>query len=193
MPASVIGQRVPRVEGVEKVTGSAAYSANVLLPGMVWGKILRSPFPHARITSIDTAEARALPGVLAVIAAGDIDNVLTGKRLRDQRILAQDVVRFVGDRVAAVAAEDKDVAEAALELIHVEYEELEPLFDPLRAMADDAPVIHPDLRSYKGLPPNIPEHLKNVHAYGHWQKGDLKAGWSEAEVVVESSYASARM
>src|SRR5581483_10728286 len=100
MSTTVIGTRAPRVEGVEKVTGSALYSANVLLPGTIWGKCLRSPYAYARIKSIDTSRARAHPGVLAVLTAKDIKNSLVGRRLRDQRILAEDVVRFIGERVA---------------------------------------------------------------------------------------------
>src|SRR5690349_11581041 len=184
--ATVIGERVPRVEGVEKVTGAALYSANVLLPGTIWGKTLRSPHVYARIRRIDVSKARALPGVLAVVTAKDIKNNLIGKRLRDQPILAEDVVRFVGERVAAVAAEDKDVAEAALDLIEVEYEELEPLVDPLQAMSDAAPALHPDFRSYAGIPPNLPD-IKNIHAYTKMERGDLAAGFAEADVVVEGS------
>ncbi len=189
MATSVIGQRAPRVEGVGKVTGQAEYTANFLLPGIVWGKALRSPHAYARIKSIDASRARALPGVLAVITAEDIDNVLTGRALYDHRILAEDVVRFIGEKVAAVAAEEKDVAEAALDLIEVEYEVLEPLLDPLRSMSDGAPVLHPELRSYKGLPP-IPEHLENVQSYGCIERGDLAAGFADADEIVEGTYFS---
>src|SRR5437588_4424536 len=144
MSPSVIGQRAPRVEGVEKVTGATPYSANFLLPRAVWGKVLRSPHAYARIKRIDASKARALPGVLGVITGKDIDNVLTGRALYDHRILAEDMVRFVGEKVAAVAAEEKDIAEAACDLIEVEYEVLEPLLDPLQAMSESAPVLHPD-------------------------------------------------
>ncbi len=187
MPASVIGQRAPRVEGVEKVTGATPYSANVLLPGTVWGKALRSPHAYARIKRIDASKARAVPGVLAVITAKDIDNVLTGRALYDHRILAEDMVRFVGEKVAAVAAEEKDVAEAALDLIEVEYVVLEPLLDPLQAMSDSAPLLHPDYHSYKGRP-QVPEHLKNVQSYGCIERGDLAAGFAEADEIVEGTY-----
>ncbi|HEY8693542.1 MAG TPA: xanthine dehydrogenase family protein molybdopterin-binding subunit [Chloroflexota bacterium] len=188
--ATVIGERVPRVEGVEKVTGTALYSADVRLPGTIWGKSLRSPHVYARIKSIDVSKAKALPGVLAVIAAKDIKNNLIGKRLRDQRILAEDVVRFIGERVAAVAAEDQDVAEAAVDLIEVEYEELEPLLDPLKSMTDEAPVLHPDFKSYAGIPPNLPD-IKNVHAYTKMERGDLAAGFAQADEIVEGSYTTA--
>ena len=188
--ATVIGTRAPRVEGVEKVAGQALYSANVLLPGTIWGKSLRSSHVYARIKRIDTSKARALPGVLAVITAKDIKNNLIGKRLRDQRILADDVVRFVGERVAAVAAEDKDVAEDALDLIEVEYEELEPLLDPLTSMTDEAPVLHPEFETYVGRPPNLPS-IKNVHAYTKIERGDLAGGFAEADQVVAGTYSTA--
>src|SRR5579862_1758279 len=178
--ATVIGERVPRVEGVEKVTGSALYSANVLLTGTVWGKALRSPHAYARIKSIDTSKAKALPGVLAVITAKDIKNNLVGKRVKDQPILAEDVVRFIGERVAAVAAEDKDVAEQAVDLIEIEYEELDPLLDPLTAQSDSAPVLHPDYETYVGRSPAVPVGMKNAHAFGKWDKGDVDAGFAEA-------------
>ncbi|HZT79291.1 MAG TPA: xanthine dehydrogenase family protein molybdopterin-binding subunit [Gemmataceae bacterium] len=187
MPVSVIGQPVARVEGIEKVSGSTPYSANILLPGTIWGKALRSPYAYARIKRIDASKARALPGVLAVITAKDINNVLTGRALYDHPILAEDVVRFVGEKVAAVAAEEKDVAEAACDLIEVEYEPLEPLLDPLKAMSDDAPVLHPNYRTYKGRPP-VPEHFKNVQSYGCVTKGDVEAGFADADEILEATY-----
>jgi CO/xanthine dehydrogenase Mo-binding subunit len=187
MAVSVIGQRAARVEGVEKVTGEGGYSANFLVPGTVWGKALRSPHAYARIKRIDASKARALPGVLAVITASDINNVLTGRAMYDHHILAEDVVRFVGEKVAAVAAEEKDVAEAACDLIEVEYEVLEPVLDPPRAMSDEAPVLHPDYLSYKGRPPGA-EHLKNVQSYGCITKGDLEAGFAAADEIIEGTY-----
>src|SRR5579883_888443 len=165
MAISVIGQRARRVEGVEKVTGSCEYSANFTLPGTIWGKAVRSPYAYARIKSIDVSKARAFPGVLAIITAKDIDNVLTGRALYDHRILAEDVVRFVGEKVAAVAAEDKAIAEQAAELVEVEYEPMEPLLDPLKSMTDDAPTLHPDYYTYRGRPPGMPDGLKNVQSY----------------------------
>ena len=190
MAASVIGQRAPRVEGADKVNGNASFAADVLVPGMVWGKALRSPHAYARIKRVDATRARSMPGVLAVITARDIRNVLYGRRVYDQWILAEHEVKFIGDKIAAVAAEDPSVAEAALDLIEVEYEVLEPLVDSLRAMDEDAPVLHPDQRSYKGLP-RIPEGLKNVQSYGTWGKGDIDAGFAEADEIFEDTYTSA--
>ncbi|HZT05632.1 MAG TPA: xanthine dehydrogenase family protein molybdopterin-binding subunit [Chloroflexota bacterium] len=190
MATSVIGQRAPRTEGAGKVTGAAKYAMDVLIPGMVWGKALRSPHPYARLKRVDASKARAMPGVLAVITARDIRNVLHGRRVYDLPILAEHVVRFIGEKVAAVAAEDPVIAEAALDLIEVEYEVLDPVLDPLHAMDDDAPLLHPDQRSYTGLP-NIPDGLRNVQSYGHWEKGDVGAGFADADLIFEETYSSA--
>ncbi|MCH8940646.1 MAG: hypothetical protein IIC27_05955, partial [Chloroflexi bacterium] len=111
----VIGQPIARVDGPEKVTGKARYSADINLPGTLWGKSLRSPYPHARIVSIDTTAAKALPGVHVVLTGDDVRGILYGRRLRDVPILAWDHVRFAGERVAAVAADDEDIAQAAID------------------------------------------------------------------------------
>src|SRR5579884_2478828 len=136
----VIGVSIPRVEGRRKVTGSASYAADIPLEGLLWGKVLHSTQPHARIVSIDVSQAKALPGVVAVLTGQDIGDVRTGSGVRDVPVLCTDRVRFVGDAVAAVAAEDPDVAEQALDLIRVEYEVLPAVFDPLAALEPDAPV-----------------------------------------------------
>ena len=117
-----IGRPLVRGDGLGKVTGSAHYTADVLRAGALWGKILRSPVPHARIVHIDTGAAQKIRGVKAVITACDVSAKLTGRTLKDLPVLARDRVRFVGDKVAAVAAVDKDTAEEALDLIEVEYE-----------------------------------------------------------------------
>jgi CO/xanthine dehydrogenase Mo-binding subunit len=192
-PFRVVGQRIGRVEGPDKVTGRAPYTADILLPGALWGKVLRSPVPYARITSINAERARALPGVQAVITGQDIPHVLVGRNMRDVPVLCWDVVRYVGDRVAAVAADDKDLAEEALSLIEVEYEELEPLLDPLEAIQPGAPPLHPDIQSYHGLPQNLPPDVPNIHCYMEKKRGDLAAGFAEADVIVESEYSSAMM
>ncbi len=191
MPGSLIGQRVPRVEGVEKVTGAVLYPANVRLPGMVWGKCLRSPYPYARIRHIDAARARRLPGVVALITGQDVPYTLVGRRLQDLPILARDVVRFAGERVAAVAAEDPDIAEQALELIEVDYQPLEPLLDPLRAMSPEAPLLHPEVMGYVNLPPTVTPEMRNVHSYQGWRIGDPQAGFREADEIVEGVYTTA--
>jgi len=145
----VLGRALPREDGWGKVTGEAHFTADVIRPDMLWGKILRSPLAHDRIVKIYASRARSLPGVKAVITAQDVSPKLTGRTLADLPILARDRVRFVGDKVAAVAAIDKDTAEEALSLIDVVYEELSAVFDPLEALKPEAPLIHPDYASYE--------------------------------------------
>ena len=182
-----IGQSVVRGEGPDKVTGKSVYAADVSLPGMLWGKVLRSPFPHARIVSIDTAEARAVPGVHAVITAADLPDSLVGRRLRDMPVLARGVVRFVGEKVAAVAAETEAAAEEALLLIDVEYEELSAVFDAHEAIEPDAPTLHPGMSGYEGLPQ--PESdVNNVFAHITWGQGDVEQGFAEADLVFEHTF-----
>jgi carbon-monoxide dehydrogenase large subunit len=133
-----------RIDGPDKVTGGARYAGDITRPGMLWATVVRSPHPHARIVSIDTSRARALPGVCAVLTAADLPDVRVGRVMRDLPVLAIDRVRFVGEKVAAVAAEDREVAERACALIDVEYEELAAVFDPIDAMAAGAPLLHGD-------------------------------------------------
>ena len=168
---NVIGQPADRVDGPQKVTGEAQYTADIQLPGTLWGKILRSPYPFAEIVSVDTSEAKALPGVHAVLTGSDVQGVLYGRRLRDVPALAQDVVRFIGEPVAAVAAETEDIANEALELIDVHYKELSPTLDPFEAMKDDAPILHPDLDTYPGLPEPLGKPT-NAFVRNAWDKGD---------------------
>jgi CO/xanthine dehydrogenase Mo-binding subunit len=188
MAYAVVGQPVLREEGWEKVTGAARYTADVPLRGALWARCLRSPLPHARIVRIDTSRARALPGVRAVLTAADFPPALLGRRLKDEPIVARDRVRFVGERVAAVAAEDLDTAEEALALIDVEYEELPAVFDPLTAMEPDAPILHPDLLTYEGLygRPTIP----NVHSHIVVERGNLEQGFAESDYVFEHTFAT---
>ncbi|HEY7168811.1 MAG TPA: hypothetical protein VIB79_29905, partial [Candidatus Binatia bacterium] len=140
-----IGQPIPRIDNIEKVTGAARYTSDVILPGTVWAKTLRSPFAHARIKRIDIARAESAPGVRAVLTGNDVRGILYGRRYRDISIFAQDHVRFMGERVAAVAADSLEQAEHALDLIEVDYEELPAVFDPESALQEGAPIIHPDV------------------------------------------------
>ena len=147
MPYTTIGQPTPRVEGQAKVTGATPYTADVALPGTLWGRALRSPLPHARIVRIDTSRAQQVPGVHVVLTGADVRGIRYGRRLFDVPVLAEDRVRFAGERVAAVAAADRDAAEEALVLIDVEYEELPAVFDSLAALEEDAPILHPEVNS----------------------------------------------
>ena len=171
----VLGRALQREDGRGKVTGEAHFTADIIRPDMLWGKILRSPLAHARIVSIDTSRARNLPGVKAVITARDVSPKLTGRTLADLPILARERVRFVGDKVAAVAAIDKDTAEEALTLIDVEYEELPAVFDPLEALKPGAPLIHPDYASYEAPETKAPD-LRNVQSALRAKKGRDRKG-----------------
>ena len=144
---SIVGKDVPRTDATTKARGAAIYTDDMKLPGMLHGRILRSPLAHARIKHIDTSRAAALPGVKCIITAGDTPKIKYGNwrlfpETQDEHPLAVDKVRFIGDEVAAVAAIDKDTAEEALELIKVEYEELPAVFDVDSAMQPGAPIIH---------------------------------------------------
>jgi CO/xanthine dehydrogenase Mo-binding subunit len=183
----VVGRPTPRVEGEIKVTGKALYSADLKLPGILWGRCLRSPIPYGRIKRIDISKASQVPGVKAVITGRDVPGLRIGRCIYDTPVLADGVVRFIGEKVAAVAAETRLAAEQALELIDVEYEELEPLLDPVEAAKPDAPVLHPDLLTYKGLPVPL-DSVSNVVAYLKWGKGDIEEGFKQADVIGENTY-----
>ena len=185
-----IGRPVGRAEGPAKVTGQAIYPADVSLPGILVGKCLRSPFPYAKIVSIDAdsvAAARRLPGVHAVLSADDIPPHLVGRMLRDMPILARDVVRFVGQKVVAVAADDDDIAEEALNLIEIEYEELDPILDPEDAIKPGATALHPEFAGYAGIPDGVQEH-PNIAGHGLWQQGDVEQGFAEADHIFEHTF-----
>lgn len=188
MDLKFVGKASGRVEGPEKVTGTARYAADVDLPGMLWGKILRSPVPHARIRSIDVSRARELPGVHCVLTGADHQHY-AGRAIKDQPVLCWDKVRFVGDRVAAVAADSADIAEQALGLIEVEYDELPAVFDIESATAEGAPAVHDDPKGYENAftHPEEPD-LPNVCAYMRWQHGEMDAGFAAADHVFEHSF-----
>lgn len=183
----VLGTPAPRVEGEEKISGRAGYAADKMLPGMLWVKALRSPIPHGRIKRIDTREAEEFPGVKAVITGHDVRGSRIGKKIIDMPIVAEDIVRFIGEKVAAVAADSEEIAEQALDLIEVEYGELEPVCDPLEALKPSARILHPELASYGGLLHEIKEP-SNVFVHLAWKKGDIEAGFGQSDLVVENTF-----
>ncbi|HXG36999.1 MAG TPA: xanthine dehydrogenase family protein molybdopterin-binding subunit, partial [Dehalococcoidia bacterium] len=188
-PSPVIGVPIPRIEGADKVSGRALYAADVALPGTLWAKILRSPYPSARIVHVDVSAAWEVPGVRAVISGKDVEGHRWGRRFRDMPVLCWDRVRFVGDRVAAVAADTLDAAEEALQRIEVEYEELPAVFDPLEAMQPGAPLVHDDISQYEEIQkdvmiPEVPNGISRMV----WQKGNLEKGFQEADLVVEHTF-----
>jgi CO/xanthine dehydrogenase Mo-binding subunit len=186
MAHRIVGQPVGKLEGIGKVSGEACYSGDVTLPGLIWGKALRSPLPHARIVRIDTTRARALPGVLAVLTARDLPDILVGRRMFDMPILARDRVRFIGEKVAVVAAVDPDIAEEALALIDVEYEDLPAVFDPVEAIQAGAPILHENPAAYEGAPTERPH--PNVQSVLRFKLGDVEAGFREADRIFEHTF-----
>ncbi len=175
----VMGRSHPRSDAPAKVTGRAEFTEDISFPNMLFGRVLNSPLPHARILSIDTSEAEALPGVKAVITGKDVSDVLYGvsPARYDEYVLAKEVVRFVGDEVAAVAAIDEATADKAIKLIKVEYEELPALLDPFEAMADGAPQIHDNPRMKNNINTKVDHHF-----------GDVDKGFEEADEVFEGKF-----
>src|SRR4029453_14333125 len=174
---SVVGKRVQRVEGFDKVTGDSEYVADIYLPGMLVGKVLRSPYPHARIRHIDTSKAEILPGVRAVVTAEDTIKRPWGAFFADQYILSVGKTRYVGEEVAAVAAIDPDIAEEAIDLIEVDWEPLTGVFDAEEAMQDDAPLVHDDKPNNIAMTMNI-------------ERGNIAQAFAESDVIVEDTFTS---
>ncbi len=184
---AVVGKPVTREDGPDKVSGHTRYSGDLILPGMLWGKVLRSPVPHARIVHIDIAGALKLPGVHAVLTGRDLAGMLVGRTLRDTPLLAQDKVRFVGEKVAAVAADNLDTAEEALTLIEVEYAELPAIFDPIQAMRPEAPVVHDGAPIYEG-PSGPVQPRGNISHHETWSGGDVEQGFRESDLIFEHTF-----
>lgn len=193
---SVVGKSVPQIDGVELITGEAKFADDIVLPRMLYGKILRSAHPHAKILNIDTSKAEKLPGVKAVITAEDTPKLRYGipqifDEIRDEPVLADDKVRFYGDRVAAVAAVDMDTVEEALDLIKVDYEVLPAVFDPEEAMTPGAPKIHEKI--YMGdLLTGFKEHEieNNIAITKRIYAGDAERGFKESDLIMEGRYAT---
>ncbi len=195
----VVGTRPIRHDGTDKVTGRAIYGADFKLPGTLVCKILRSPHAHARIKSINTSKAEALPGVRAVVTAKDLPQpedkieqmgeTAVNARFLSDNVLASTKVLYKGHAVAGVAANDQHIAEEALKLIDVEYEVLPLVLNVLDAMRDDAPLVHENLTT-KELGNDTGRH-SNIASRIHIEKGDVKAGFAEAEVIVEREFDTA--
>lgn len=195
----VVGTRPIRHDGVDKVVGAARYAADQNVTGMLYGKYLRSPHAHARILSIDTSKAEALPGVTAIVTSADLAEAAdkiqemgedaVNLRYLSANMLAHDKVLYHGHAIAAVAATSVHVAEEAVGLIDVEYEILEPVLDVREAMADDAPILLEELRTVAmgevgDKPTNVAQHFRHA-------RGDLEAGYEAADAIVEREFTTA--
>ena len=186
----VVGKRLPRPDAIEKATGAAKYTVDIKLPGMLIGKVLRSPHPHAMILKVDTSRAESLPGVVAVItredtpktrftrSKGSVTIVKPEKVVEDEMVI-NDKARFLGEPVAAVAAINEGIANEALELIDVEYAVLPAVFDPVEAMKPGAPRIHDSAEN-------------NVAIYTTYIEGDVEKGFQEADCIVEETFRSSK-
>jgi len=193
-----LGQALPMVDALERVTARIRFSQDVTMPGMLYAAVVRSTLPHARIRRIDTSAATAVPGVVAVVTAADLARIpglqpVYGPQIRDQPVLASDRVRYVGDMVALVAAETPQAAREAAGLVRVDYEPLPAVFDPVAAMQPDAPLVH-ELRPdethrgqavYFGLRP-----LFGTNCCNHFRlvSGDIERGFAEADLVLEETF-----
>ncbi|MGD9033898.1 MAG: xanthine dehydrogenase family protein molybdopterin-binding subunit [Desulfobacteraceae bacterium] len=175
---SVIGKRQPMIDGIAKASGDAKYTADLELPGMLMGKMLRSPYPHARVLNVDAGKAMALRGVKSVVTGTHIPGKKYGffRSRRDETGITS-IARYIGDPVAAVAAVDEETALEALDLIRVDYEELPAVFDPEEAMKEGAPLIHD-------------EYEKNIVAYRGFDFGDVEKGFKESDHVREDRFYS---
>ncbi|PYM30833.1 MAG: aldehyde oxidase [Candidatus Rokuibacteriota bacterium] len=182
----VVGKSLPRMDGAGKVTGTAVYAADFALPGMLVGKVFRSTEPHARIVRLDTARARALPGVRAVMTAADVPDVRYGGALKDETVFARGRVRYVGQPVAAVAATTREAAEAALAAIEVVYAPLPAVLDLDAALAPGAPLIHEEWASYTAIP--ILHRDGNVCNRARIVVGDVERGFEEADRIFEHRF-----
>jgi len=172
---NAVGVPTPQLDAASKVTGRAEYCGDIFLRGSLYGAVLRSPHAHARIVHIDTSRAQKLKGVVTVLTAADTPRIKFGRRIKDEDLLAVDKVRYVGEEVAVVAATDKDIAEEALELIEVVYEELPSVLSTSEAFSPGAPIIH------DAYPENIAE--KYVI-----ERGDITAGLAQSDCVVEETF-----
>ena len=194
-----VGTRPVRPDGVPKVTGAAKFGADYYLPGMIYGKVLRSPHAHARIRSIDTSRAAALPGVKAVMTGADLPDhpfqYIGPERLSanfwhvTRNVMAREKVLYEGHAVAAVAAISMSIANRALALIDVDYEVLPHVIDVEEAMADDAPLLFEDMIT-RGVDP-APNRPSNVAKRVGFEIGDVGAGFAEADEVIEKHYRTA--
>lgn len=174
MSESTLGRDTPQVNARAKVLGRAVYAGDIQVAGMLHGKILRSPYPHARIVSVDTSAALALPGVKAVLTGADAPRTMWGVHQKERRILAEGVVRFAGEEVAAVAATTEEIARDALDLIRIEYEELPAILTPEEALDEEAPGVHPG----RG---NVAHEIR-------FERGSVEAGFAQADLVFEATY-----
>lgn len=184
--AGLIGTNAIRLDATEKVTGKGLYGGDQQIQGMLYARVFRSTVPHALIRRLDVSRARALPGVRAVITAADIPDVRYGGAVEDEIVFARDRVRYHGEAIAAVAATSERIAEHAIKLIDVEYEPLPILNDIEEALAEGAPLVHPEWSSY-GAHPSL-RRDGNLAAHAQITRGDVEAGFAHADRIFEHTF-----
>ena len=183
-----VGHQTKRVDSVEKLTGEATYVSDMILPGMLYARVKTSPHARAKIRSIDTSKAEAMPGVRAVVTGHDLAHKM-GLYVVDKDILARNEVRHFGEGVAAVAADTLEIAKNAVEAIEVDYEELEPVLHPKEAIKEDAPLVHPDLGSYAYMEAAFtPKPGTNIANHTKLRKGNIEKGFADSEWIIEREY-----
>jgi CO/xanthine dehydrogenase Mo-binding subunit len=183
-----VGKSVPRVDAIEKVTGEAQFTDDLQFgPALLYGRVLRSPHAHALIKKINASRALEMPGVKVVVTGEDTPGFI-GLYLKDRHIFCTDRVRYVGDPVAGVVATTEEVAEDAVRRIDVEYEELPPVFDPLKGSRPEAPLLHPDLASYDVVPFIFPQPGTNISNVFRVRKGDPDTAWDQCDAIIEGTY-----
>ncbi len=180
---SYIGKSVPRLDARDKAAGTAIFSSDIRFPGILYGKCKRCPHPFAKILNIDASQALKLPGVRAVITARNVEQTYYGEFVSEQLPLCDQYARYIGDEVAAVAAVDEDIAEEALDLIEVEYEVLNPVFDPEKALEPGAPAVHPELETIK----------QNTAFRVNFERGKGEAGFKHAATILEDRFTTQPM
>lgn len=183
-----VGKHTRRIDALEKITGEATYVSDMILPGMLYARVKTSPHARARIVRVDTSAAERMAGVRAVLIGKDLDLKL-GLYVVDKDILAREEVRHFGEAVAAVAADTLEIAQKAVDAIHVEYEELEPVLYPKDAMEPEAPLVHPDLGSYSYMEAAFtPRPGTNIANHTRLRKGNVEEGFAQSEWVIEREY-----
>lgn len=192
---SVIGQSIHRIDGQDKVTGKAIYTSDIKIPGMVYGKALRSPIPHGRVRRINSKKAESMPGVLAVLTRENLQVAFPyrGGYIKDQPIVALEKVRYAGDIVAAVATTDEELAEEALSKIEVDYEDLPAVLTIDEALKENAPLVHenlhvPQYRGYGKGASHIVHENTNIFYHFRYERGDIEKGLASADFVFEDTF-----
>ena len=183
-----VGKNLNRIDGWEKITAAAKYTDDLDFgPASLYAAIVESPYAHAKIKKIDISQAIKMPGVLRVVTGEDFPHKF-GLYMKDRYVFARDTVRFVGEQVAAVIAKEPEIALKAANLVKVEYEEIEPVLDPLKAIEKNAVLVHKELKNYPHVPWFFPKPDTNIAHWRKTRKGDIEKGFKEADVVLEDTY-----